>query len=116
MFAAIMGCFSLQIIRLSREYVYCYHGMFFIADHQALSGVCLLLSWDVFHCGSSVSVGSMFAIIMGCFLLQIIGLCLEYVCYDPNYNYDEEEDEDVMDTEEEEEEGWVERKTKENTF
>lgn len=35
----------------------------------------------------------------------IITICLEYLCYDPNYNYDDEEDEDSMETEGEEEEG-----------
>jgi len=35
---------------------------------------------------------------------DIIDLCLEYICYDPNYNYDEEEDEDAMDMEDEDEE------------
>ena len=37
-------------------------------------------------------------------LLQIVALCLEYITYDPNYNYDEEEDDDAMDMEDEEEE------------
>ena len=30
----------------------------------------------------------------------IIQLCLEYVCYDPNYNYGEEEEDDSMDMDE----------------
>lgn len=35
---------------------------------------------------------------------EIIGICLKYVCYDPNYNYDDAEDEDMeMDNEEEHE-------------
>lgn len=39
---------------------------------------------------------------------QIIHICLEYICYDPNYNYDDDDDESSMDTEmEEEDEGWV---------
>ena len=40
-------------------------------------------------------------------LFQIINLCLDYICYDPNYNYDDDEDEDAMDAEEDDEEGWV---------
>ncbi|XP_014662099.1 PREDICTED: cullin-associated NEDD8-dissociated protein 1-like [Priapulus caudatus] len=36
----------------------------------------------------------------------IITLCLEYLCYDPNYNYDDDDDdEDSMDTEADEEQG-----------
>lgn len=30
---------------------------------------------------------------------MIIEICLEYLCYDPNYNYDDEDEEDAMDTE-----------------
>ena len=37
----------------------------------------------------------------------MIGLCLQYICYDPNYNYDEDDDEETMEMEDEEEEGWV---------
>ena len=37
----------------------------------------------------------------------MIQLCLQYICYDPNYNYDEDDDEEAMDMEDEEEEGWV---------
>lgn len=39
------------------------------------------------------------------YLHKIIELCLKYLCYDPNYNYDddEEEEEDAMDTEMDEE-------------
>ncbi|XP_071811076.1 cullin-associated NEDD8-dissociated protein 1-like isoform X1 [Apostichopus japonicus] len=39
------------------------------------------------------------------YLHKIIELCLKYLCYDPNYNYDddEEEEEDAMDTDGEEE-------------
>ena len=36
---------------------------------------------------------------------QIIQLCLQYICYDPNYNYDSDEDDDAMDADEDEEEG-----------
>ena len=36
------------------------------------------------------------------FFLQINELCLEYLCYDPNYNYgddnDDDDDADAMDT------------------
>lgn len=39
----------------------------------------------------------------------VIGLCLKYITYDPNYNYDndEEDDDNAMDTEsgDEEDEG-----------
>ena len=38
---------------------------------------------------------------------QMISLCLQYICYDPNYNYDEDDDEETMEMEDEEEEGWV---------
>ncbi|XP_022103590.1 cullin-associated NEDD8-dissociated protein 1-like [Acanthaster planci] len=34
----------------------------------------------------------------------IIELCLQYICYDPNYNYESDEDEDAMDADAEEEE------------
>ena len=37
----------------------------------------------------------------------MISLCLQYICYDPNYNYDEDDDEETMEMEDEEEEGWV---------
>ncbi|XP_077989699.1 cullin-associated NEDD8-dissociated protein 1-like isoform X1 [Glandiceps talaboti] len=37
-------------------------------------------------------------------VITIIELCLEYICYDPNYNYESDEDEDAMDAEEEDEE------------
>ena len=37
----------------------------------------------------------------------MITLCLQYICYDPNYNYDEDDDEETMDMEDEEEEGSV---------
>lgn len=33
---------------------------------------------------------------------QIITICLQYICHDPNYNYDDD-DEEAMDTEAEEE-------------
>ena len=36
---------------------------------------------------------------------QMISLCLQYICYDPNYNYDEDDDEETMEMEDEEEEG-----------
>ena len=40
----------------------------------------------------------------GFFFLQIVGLCLQYITYDPNYNYDEEDDEDSgMEVEEDDE-------------
>ncbi|KAK2158819.1 hypothetical protein LSH36_163g01004 [Paralvinella palmiformis] len=35
----------------------------------------------------------------------IINLCLEYITYDPNYNYGDEDDDDEMETEEDDEEG-----------
>lgn len=41
------------------------------------------------------------------FRFQITGICLEYICYDPNYNYDDDEDDECMDTEDDDEEGWV---------
>ena len=41
------------------------------------------------------------------FFFQMIGLCLQYICYDPNYNYDEDDDEETMEMEDEEEEGSV---------
>lgn len=37
--------------------------------------------------------------------MQIIQICLEYITYDPNYNYDEDGDENGMDVEDEEDEG-----------
>ncbi|XP_050418505.1 cullin-associated NEDD8-dissociated protein 1 [Patella vulgata] len=34
------------------------------------------------------------------FITEIIGICLQYLCHDPNYNYDDDEDSDeMMDTE-----------------
>ncbi len=36
---------------------------------------------------------------------KIIRICLLYICYDPNYNYDDEEEEDSMDMEQQSEEG-----------
>ncbi|KAK6186772.1 hypothetical protein SNE40_006048 [Patella caerulea] len=42
------------------------------------------------------------------FITEIIGICLQYLCHDPNYNYDDDEDSDeMMDTEadEDDEEG-----------
>ena len=39
------------------------------------------------------------------YLIQITAICLDYICYDPNYNYDEDEEEESMETEEDEEEG-----------
>ncbi|XP_064597809.1 cullin-associated NEDD8-dissociated protein 1-like [Liolophura sinensis] len=40
------------------------------------------------------------------FVTDIIHICLEYICYDPNYNYDDDDDESSMDTEmEDEDEG-----------
>ena len=38
--------------------------------------------------------------------LQITNLCLEYITYDPNYNYDEDDDDDAMEAEDDDEE-WV---------
>jgi len=38
---------------------------------------------------------------------QIINICLEYICHDPNYNYDDDEDDDDMEMDEEEEEEWA---------
>ena len=35
--------------------------------------------------------------------LQIIKICLVYICHDPNYNYDDDDD-DAMETEDDEEE------------
>lgn len=33
------------------------------------------------------------------FIFQIIEICLNYLCYDPNYNYDDDDADDSMDTE-----------------
>lgn len=38
---------------------------------------------------------------------MIIGICLEYLVYDPNYNYDDEQSEESMDLDDEEEDGGV---------
>lgn len=38
-------------------------------------------------------------------IFQIIGICLEYLVYDPNYNYDDEQSEESMDLDDEEEDG-----------
>ena len=36
-------------------------------------------------------------------IFQITELCLEFICFDPNYNYgSDDEDEDSMDTEDQE--------------
>jgi superfamily I DNA/RNA helicase len=35
---------------------------------------------------------------------MIIQICLEFIVYDPNYNYDDDQDDDTMETEDEEEE------------
>ena len=45
----------------------------------------------VFKCGKEITPH----------LPTIIGLCLKYICYDPNYNYDDCDDEDEMDLDEE---------------
>ena len=37
--------------------------------------------------------------------LQIVKICLQYICHDPNYNYDDDDDEAMeMEADEEEEE------------
>lgn len=38
---------------------------------------------------------------------NVMGLCLKYITFDPNYNYDNEEEEEMMETEngEDEEQG-----------
>lgn len=36
---------------------------------------------------------------------MVINLCLKYVTYDPNYNYDEDDQEDSMDIEDGEDDG-----------
>jgi len=41
------------------------------------------------------------------FLLQIIKISLEYIVYDPNYNYDDEHDENNMETDDDEEAEYV---------
>lgn len=33
------------------------------------------------------------------FYFQIVKICLNYLCYDPNYNYDDDDGDDSMDTE-----------------
>ena len=48
----------------------------------------------VSKCGSEIS----------CHIPGIVALCLEYITYDPNYNYEDEEDSD-MECDEEEEDG-----------
>jgi len=40
-------------------------------------------------------------------LLQIIKICLEYIVYDPNYNYDDEHDDDTMETDDDEDAEYV---------
>ena len=37
-----------------------------------------------------------------CFVQQIIKICLEYIVYDPNYNYDDEHGDDNMETDDDE--------------
>ena len=39
--------------------------------------------------------------------LQIIKICLVYLCHDPNYNYDDDDDDSAMETEDDEDEEWV---------
>jgi len=42
-----------------------------------------------------------------CFVSQIIKICLEYIVYDPNYNYDDEHDDDSMETDDDEDAEYV---------
>ena len=49
----------------------------------------------VSKCGSEIS----------CHIPGIVSLCLEYITYDPNYNYDDGEDSDMECDDEGEEEG-----------
>ena len=37
-------------------------------------------------------------------MYQIIELCLQYICYDPNYNYESDEEDDAMDADADDEE------------
>ncbi|KAL5015536.1 hypothetical protein ScPMuIL_009806 [Solemya velum] len=39
------------------------------------------------------------------FVTEIINICLKYICYDPNYNYDDDDDSMETEAEEEEEDG-----------
>ena len=41
------------------------------------------------------------------FSQQIIKICLEYIVYDPNYNYDDEHDDDSMETEDDDDAEYV---------
>lgn len=41
---------------------------------------------------------------MSVLLIQIIELCLKFLCYDPNYNYGDDADENMETDQEEEEE------------
>lgn len=46
---------------------------------------------EIFHCNANICQNFMF---------QIVKICLEYLCYDPNYNYDDDDEaDDSMDTE-----------------
>ena len=35
--------------------------------------------------------------------IQIVQLCLEYICYDPNYNYGTDDEDESMETDQEDE-------------
>ena len=35
---------------------------------------------------------------------SIIGICLKFLCYDPNYNYEDDENDDAMDVGDDDEE------------
>ena len=37
-------------------------------------------------------------------VLQIVKICLQYICHDPNYNYDDDDESMEMEQDEEEEE------------
>ena len=39
-----------------------------------------------------------------CIILQITELCLDFICYDPNYNYGSDDEDEFMETDMEEEE------------
>ena len=39
-----------------------------------------------------------------CVILQITELCLDFICYDPNYNYGSDDEDEFMETDMEEEE------------
>lgn len=52
------------------------------------------------------------------YCVQVIKICLEYIVYDPNYNYDDDEGSDDMETEDgdDEEAGFVQYKVSQQHF